>query len=128
LKKVALIGIAGLIVGALALLLVLYRHDLLPINDPGKYSLTVSRMIDFGHGAGALRAPSRGIVGKDGWGHEMRYEAIELADRSRMYFVGSPGRDGKWERQHLADYVPGATTSFDDDIIYSNGKFLRSKQ
>ncbi len=45
-------------------------------------------------------------------------------DRS-SYFLGSAGRDGKWEESNLSNYSSGATTSFDCDVVYSDGEFIR---
>lgn len=70
----------------------------------------------------------RDVPRRDGWGHTLRYELIEVGDGSRYYFVASPGQDGLWQRQHLTDYTPGATTSFDEDLIFSNGKFVQGPQ
>lgn len=67
----------------------------------------------------------REVPRRDAWGHKLRYELIEVGDGSQYYFVASPGKDGLWQRPQLTEYPSGATTSFDEDIIFSNGQFLQ---
>jgi len=49
----------------------------------------------------------------DGWGNP-----FHLAASSQEYIIRSSGKDG------LFDHILGATTSFDCDIVYSNGSFF----
>lgn len=70
----------------------------------------------------------RDVPRRDAWGHKLRYELIEVGDGSQYYFVASPGKDGLWQRPHLTDYTRGTTTSFDADIVLSNGVFVQGPQ
>lgn len=65
----------------------------------------------------SMLAPTylRAIPLLDGWGHPLRFEAS-----GQIYQIASAGKDGTFE----ASPTPGATTHFDCDIIYSNGKFV----
>jgi len=67
----------------------------------------------------------RHLPSKDGWGHDVKYECWP-ADACTSYAVGSPGKDGQWERASLQDYASGsATVRFDADIVFSDGKFVQ---
>lgn len=63
----------------------------------------------------------------DGWGHPFRYQAWSSGGRTAdSYAVGSAGKDGQFEHDSLRDYAdPGATTNFNNDLIFSNGSFVR---
>jgi len=54
----------------------------------------------------------------DGWKRPFRY-SLAMPDRN-AYRIESLGRDGK-----AAPLVCGTTTSFDADIVYSNGTFIQ---
>lgn len=59
----------------------------------------------------------------DGWGYALDYrldQGIGSGRPGAEYMIRSPGRDN----QHQATYDPGPTTSFDCDIVYSNGSFV----
>ncbi len=64
----------------------------------------------------------------DGWNGEYPYECVEVKDGvCSRYAVGSGGKDQRFERNALRDYLdgaPGATTNFDCDLVYSNGEFV----
>jgi hypothetical protein len=68
---------------------------------------------------------SKELPRRDAWRHDLRYELIEVGDGSQFYFVASPGKDDLWQRKQLTEYAPGGTTSFDADIIFSNGVFVQ---
>lgn len=55
----------------------------------------------------------------DGWNRPLDF-AIDGATPATEYAIRSPGRDG----QYQTTYVPGATTDFDCDIVYSGGSFV----
>ena len=55
----------------------------------------------------------------DGWNRPLDF-AINGANPATEYAVRSAGRDG----QYQATYIPGATTNFDCDIVYSAGSFV----
>jgi type IV pilus assembly protein PilA len=59
----------------------------------------------------------------DGWGRDFYVftdQAWGAAATAQIYVIVSSGRD----RTEAATEVPGAFTSFDCDIVYSNGSFL----
>jgi type II secretion system protein G len=59
----------------------------------------------------------------DGWGFPLSCYTSEdwgSSTNSQMYAIISPGKDGSV----AATIVLGATTSFDCDLVYSNGSFL----
>lgn len=68
----------------------------------------------------------------DGWGHEFRYTCLKDATAPQSekcvgYVIGSAGRDGRFEHDSLLETLaeePKATTNFDCDIVYSDGKFV----
>lgn len=53
------------------------------------------------------------IPGRDGWDHPFQF-----ATSGQHYFIRSSGADGK------IDHYVGPTTSFDNDVVYSDGAFL----
>ncbi len=67
----------------------------------------------------------------DGWGHGLEYvclkDATESSGKCVGYIIGSGGKDGRFEHDALLETLvaqePIATTNFDCDIVYSNGKF-----
>jgi type II secretory pathway pseudopilin PulG len=67
----------------------------------------------------------------DGWGHPFAYEAASCYQGScQEYYVASSGRDGKFERAAPSDWSgsPGVKTSWNEDIVYSNGSFVRAPE
>jgi len=67
---------------------------------------------------------------RDGWGNPLRYACEKDRGVCTKYVVASAGKDGRFERNDLADYLaaPVATTGFDCDIVYSNGAFIEYPQ
>ena len=67
-----------------------------------------------------LLAPTyiKEIVRRDGWDHQLSY-AVNA--EGSLYLIRSYGRDGVPESAPAG----GATTSFDCDIMYSNGVFAQ---
>lgn len=65
----------------------------------------------------------------DGWAHPIRYECWNKAGSGPCdaYAVGSGGKDGMFEKQALREYAEGggATTNFNNDIVFSNGAFVQ---
>ena len=63
----------------------------------------------------------------DGWGHPLRYECWDANNVGKcdMYAIGSGAKDGLFENNSLAAYDEAATSNFDCDLIFSNGKFVR---
>jgi type II secretory pathway pseudopilin PulG len=63
----------------------------------------------------------------DGWGHPFRYSCVEEQEgRCSKYVVGSGGKDGNFAHDSAKEYVDapiGGTSSFDCDLIFSNGQF-----
>jgi type II secretory pathway pseudopilin PulG len=68
----------------------------------------------------------------DGWGHALQYACLKDtttpdSDKCTGYVLGSAGKDLRFEHESLLETVAGPerpTTSFDCDIVYSNGKFI----
>jgi hypothetical protein len=60
----------------------------------------------------------------DGWGSEFQFTTgdYEIGGQAQTYMVRSLGSDGRSDR--IAN-LSGATTRFEDDIVYSNGSFVR---
>ena len=59
----------------------------------------------------------------DGWGYDFKAFASDdwgAATNAQVYAIVSPGKDGSI----ASTIVLGATTSFDCDIVYSNGAFV----
>jgi len=70
----------------------------------------------------------RMIPANDGWGHPLHYDAwSSQGTGTDSYAIGSGAKDGDFLHQSLRDYLahPHATTSFDDDIVFSNGSFVQ---
>ena len=56
----------------------------------------------------------------------MRYDAWSSnGTRVDSYAVASGGKDGSFSHDSLREYQNGATTNFNDDIVFSNGKFVQ---
>lgn len=59
----------------------------------------------------------------DGWGNELRYRCKD--DGCTGYAITSSGSDAIFEHVMAGEYPGGATTSFDKDIVYIDGKFVQ---
>jgi hypothetical protein len=61
----------------------------------------------------------------DGWGTEFKFAASDYDSdgRAGTYVIRSRGSDGQPDR--LANAASGPTRNSADDIIYSNGSFIR---
>jgi type II secretory pathway pseudopilin PulG len=61
----------------------------------------------------------------DGWATPLKYECWPEG-ACTTYAIGSAGKDKVFERESLQEYMPDTkTTDFNNDIVYSNGKFLQ---
>ena len=88
-------------------------------TDFNTYAVTPSRSPDMA--SVSLRDMRRALVptyirvlpGRDGWDRPFQF-----ATNGQNYFVRSAGADGK------VDHFIGATTSYDNDLVYSNGSFI----
>ena len=61
---------------------------------------------------------------KDGWGNQWAFTSDQAwggSTAAQQYYIISYGKDGAVS----TPYDGGATTSFDKDIVYSNGTFLQ---
>ncbi len=67
----------------------------------------------------------RKLPREDPWGHDFKYSRRINSDGSLSYFIASAGRDGVWEESTLSSYQRGATTSFDGDVVFSDGELIR---
>jgi general secretion pathway protein G len=56
----------------------------------------------------------------DGWQRSLEFGIGDPVDNAQTYAIRSGGRDGKFE----SSYNAPLTTSFDCDIVYSNGAFI----
>ena len=68
----------------------------------------------------------KSLAEKDGWGYRYKFEtdqAMDAETAATVYVIRSPGRDGMFTA--TAESPGGATTNFNDDIIYSNGTFVQ---
>jgi general secretion pathway protein G len=61
----------------------------------------------------------------DGWGNELQFTMNDVDEHGRAqgYAIRALGSDDRPDR--IANMASGATTDFADDIIYSNGSFVR---
>jgi type II secretory pathway pseudopilin PulG len=57
---------------------------------------------------------------QDAWGDPLLYWSNE-----QEYIVRSDGKDGRQDEEYGEKIEPGATNKFTNDIIYSNGQFIR---
>lgn len=65
---------------------------------------------------------------KDGWGNGFRYDCWVSSGTGGCdsYAIASSGKDGAFEKDNLRDYLQGgATTNFNNDIVFSNGEFVQ---
>lgn len=67
------------------------------------------------------------IPPNDGWGKPFIYESAECADSKCLrYYVASGGKNLELERDRPSEYgtSPITTSTFDADLVYSNGEFI----
>jgi type II secretory pathway pseudopilin PulG len=65
----------------------------------------------------------------DPWGHAYLYVAWKRSAASvgpDAYLMASAGMDGVWEDTGERGYARGTVTSFNGDIVFSNGQFIRA--
>jgi len=64
----------------------------------------------------------------DGWGHPLMYSCYQQQEgRCTGYLLGSGGKDMTFEHSEPHEYIDapaGATTNFNCDLIYADGKFI----
>ena len=83
------------------------------------------------HALAALLEPDyiRRFPLTDNWGRPFAYQAGDCTDNAcRSYFIGSGGKDGRFERWPLSAYgadLLGKSMSFDEDLVLSNGAFIK---
>ena len=68
---------------------------------------------------------------KDGWGNPLRYDCWNTAGSGPCdsYVIASAGKDGKFELDDPTKYQErGATTNFDADIVFENGRFIQAPE
>jgi len=62
----------------------------------------------------------------DGWEHRFYYKATNpTTDGPQQYVILSAGKDGLLEHSNLEGYTQAATTSFNNDIVFSQGSFIQ---
>jgi general secretion pathway protein G len=81
---------------------------------------------EFTAGLSGVLAPTyiKQLPAKDGWGNVWYYytdQAMGVSTAAQQYYIRSTGKDGK------KDGTPpgGPTTTFDSDLIYTNGTFVQ---
>ena len=65
----------------------------------------------------------------DGWGRPMRFLSWKedpAAPGPDHYAIASAGRDGLWEQEGLRDYRKGWTETFDADVVFGDGTWVRA--
>ena len=77
----------------------------------------------------ALVDPDGSLSRTDGWDHPLRYECVARGGPTgcSSYRLASPGRDGEWETESLADLPTGPFErgDYDGDLVFGDGLFLR---
>ncbi len=95
-------------------------------RSSGSYPASGS-MDELAHALGAGKAVT--VPTTDPWGHPYQYVAWKRSAASGgpdVYLVASAGMDGVWEDTGERGYARGAVTSFNGDIVFSNGQFIRA--
>jgi hypothetical protein len=67
------------------------------------------------------------IPPNDGWGKPFIYESVHCADsKCQRYYIASGGENLELERDSPSEYgtSPITTSTFDADLVYSNGEFV----
>ncbi|HSP35948.1 MAG TPA: prepilin-type N-terminal cleavage/methylation domain-containing protein, partial [Thermoanaerobaculia bacterium] len=67
---------------------------------------------------------------KDGWGNPLRFyadQAWAISSPAQAYLIWSAAKDGSTDGSQGWETAPngGATTNFDNDVIYGNGSFVQ---
>ena len=121
------------------------KAAMVTMNDMRSIAISLENVNGYAKGRGQLTEPEFEVtsaqmgtvlsptyikdfpgISKDGWGNpfEFRSDAPVGSASAQTYFIRSNGRDGRKE----ASPAGGQTTTFDCDIIYSNGAFLQYPQ
>lgn len=61
----------------------------------------------------------------DDWQREFRYVALDPSSETRRYIVMSGGKDGEWDHKDPQLYSPTSVQSFNNDLVFSGGEFIR---
>lgn len=85
--------------------------------DRGKQKWTIADMRRIGHEIEAGRPIDRAV---DGWG-----TSYEIQRQGKSYTIVSYGDCGAPDVPAGTDRLAGATTQFSDDLVYSDGHFVR---
>ncbi|HKR65373.1 MAG TPA: type II secretion system protein GspG [Thermoanaerobaculia bacterium] len=59
----------------------------------------------------------------DGWGNELRYRCTD--NECKGYAISSSGADRIFEHVTAGEYEGGATSNFNSDIVWVDGKFVQ---
>lgn len=105
-----------------------YATDMNKYNAAGALSIMTQCKEDVTSGLAAKLTPTyiKNLPSKDGWSNNMLYEAefsLTATEPANIYIIRSTGKDGSFKT--TASDPGGATTNFNDDIIYSNGSFIQ---
>lgn len=84
------------------------NYDVMPRRSPAMASVSLQDMR-----RALVPTYIRVLPARDGWGHPFQF-----ATSGQHYFIRSSGADLR------IDHYVGPTTSFDNDIVYSDGAFL----
>jgi type II secretion system protein G len=102
--------------------------DVSRYNAAGGLSAMALATVDVSGPIEAELTPTyiKSLAEKDGWGNRYKFEteaAVNADTAATLYVIRSSGRDGVFTA--TASSPGGATTNFNEDIIYSNGSFVQ---
>lgn len=95
-------------------------------DDIGSYSVAAGQHVTAADLARALEPKYvRKLPRTDGWGTELQFAVLDYDAKghAQSYVIRSLGSDARPDR--IANLASGITKDFADDIIYSNGSFIR---
>ena len=105
-----------------------YAVDNSRYNAAGALSVMAIATVDVSGPIETALTPTyiKSLAEKDGWGNRYKFEcdqAMDATTAANVYVIRSPGRDAIFTA--TSSSPGGATTNFNDDIIYSNGSFVQ---
>lgn len=94
-------------------------------SDTSSYEISAKRSVTAAELAHVLEPKYiRKLPRVDAWGKEFQFTLADYDDKghAQSYAIRSLARDGRPDR---SANLSGPSTSFEDDIVYSNGSFIR---